>query len=1178
MGTENSFYPATGNPTVWVLRADDFVALRFELVNLGVVKAPARLERVDQKKPAYLLAHFPQQHIGEQAFLEDAAETSPDPGILARGVQSRIAGTSRLAFLVPPTYAAIPFTVAGLLKACRELPLNLAVTALPPATIKRYEPPVSTAAASGRGQAIQAIRNGLFQRRSELASMARRARDFKLEEDCKKPHLGPGNFPVPLLIKEPSFNETALELPYRLILSPNRYAAWSHAFALDDSVRSAATGRTELWHSRLIASDGTRADDPALRTVRAIWTRDRGFDPSKPVELPPEVNDPFCLPLNYCQRYSIVRLTSDYGLAPYTPQPIAVERLLLTSLGSWVDTHGSWKPDGTGMTLSAWDQRGAMGRDNLVRVVEKGHLFPFGHEASLVRVTERKFDPNNAGNTAYLRQRSFVVVKQPLRYYSFGDRDFTRTFPFSSVRITTLVTPNLDPLGDGELSPGSNSLFWPRVNGQPFLFHLAGEGLDGNPIQFTLPLLFADINQSDAAIRDKYEPADSNMRTSKFESQSLVLAPCTKPGDTTVEAQSMTFGLSDLGPQDGEVRTGLRQAGWELGSYPSLQSTSASIPTLKHLGRNNDPTNISYDQTYVTEGFGEKNKGETFAAVAPTGLNFSGQGNRSGGLVKPDIDVSALSRLLGPAADAANLGKKGTFAPGSFFSALNPQFLGVLKLSDIVPQIDNLKEQLERVPKFLTRAVAGAEQFLDDLTELKTLLDDPRISGAAADIQQQIGDFQAQIDGIVQAISGWALDPGKADALKALLDAAPGKLGFADRLGNLKIPAGTDFARLRRMVADLAKDVGKVEDFIANLTSEEVTVKFDWKPRIWGWGFSGSYDPKDKHAKDLIFIPNKTEGGLEIHVELRSRKNNPADASFTAYCCLSDFKLDLVSPASFIGLHFEKIEFVAGSSTKPDVNVLFADDGIKFIGVLHFIERLRHLIPLNGLSDPPALDVTDDGIDASYSIGLPNIALGMLSIQNLSLEAGVTLPFVRQPLSIRFNFCERQQPFLITVSLFGGGGYFSLTADAKAVQTLEAAFEFGGCVSVDFGVASGGCHIMAGIYYSYKHKPTPGKQGGEAALDGYFRVGGHVEVLGIVSVSIELCMDLHYEFSTGKCVGRATINVEIDLFFFSMTVEISCERKFAGSDSDPTFAQIMEPDLKASPAVYPWREYCVAFA
>jgi len=288
--------------------------------------------------------------------------------------------------------------------------------------------------------------------------------------------------------------------------------------------------------------------------------------------------------------------------------------------------------------------------------------------------------------------------------------------------------------------------------------------------------------------------------------------------------------------------------------------------------------------------------------------------------------------------------------------------------------------------------------------------------------------------------------------------------------------------------------------------------------------------------------------------------------------------LVLIAPKSFIELNFEKIEFTVDSAAKMDVDVKLSD--IKFVGVLSFVETLRDLIPLNGFSDPPYLDITSKGIDAGFSISLPSICCGILNIANLSLAAGFTVPFIGQPLSVRFNFCRREQPFTLTVMGLGGGGFFGITIDPHGVQILEASLEFGAALAVDFFVARGEVHVMAGIYFRMEE--------GDASLTGYFRLGGSVRVLCIMSASIELYLALTYDFGSGKCIGYAQLTIEVSVFMFSTSVSIECERKLAGSNGDPTFRQMLglEPELSIENELtlindenvhYAWRDYVETF-
>src|SRR5581483_7997120 len=111
-----------------------------------------------------------------------------------------------------------------------------------------------------------------------------------------------------------------------------------------------------------------------------------------------------------------------------------------------------------------------------VRVETEGYLLPFGHKAVLVKVTERKFNNNQTGHTtAFLRQRFFIVVKQPVIDFAKLPSSRQRGIPYRSVRITTLVTPNLDP---PTLDASGHYSFFVRVGGQNFPFHVVGLDAD----------------------------------------------------------------------------------------------------------------------------------------------------------------------------------------------------------------------------------------------------------------------------------------------------------------------------------------------------------------------------------------------------------------------------------------------------------------------------------------------------------------------------------------------------------------------------------------------------------------------------------------------------------------------------------------------------------------------------
>jgi hypothetical protein len=97
-----------------------------------------------------------------------------------------------------------------------------------------------------------------------------------------------------------------------------------------------------------------------------------------------------------------------------------------------------------------------------------------------------------------------------------------------------------------------------------------------------------------------------------------------------------------------------------------------------------------------------------------------------------------------------------------------------------------------------------------------------------------------------------------------------------------------------------------------------------------------------------------------------------------------------------------------------------------------------------------------------------------------------------------------------------------------------------------------------------------------------------VSVLGLISASLELYLELRYEFETGKAAGKASLTIEVEVFMFSASVTITCEKKFAGSNGDPGFRDLMglnpalslpdELNAIGDETIYPWRTYCEAFA
>jgi hypothetical protein len=222
---------------------------------------------------------------------------------------------------------------------------------------------------------------------------------------------------------------------------------------------------------------------------------------------------------------------------------------------------------------------------------------------------------------------------------------------------------------------------------------------------------------------------------------------------------------------------------------------------------------------------------------------------------------------------------------------------------------------------------------------------------------------------------------------------------------------------------------------------------------------------------------------------------------------LTDFTDQPAPGLELVALHFRSLTFIAVKDQKPDVNVDL--NKFEFKGILAFVNRLLEVIPLDGFSDPPDLAVTAEGIKLGYSARHTDGRRWHLQhAEHQPVSRGVPALLTGKELNFHFAFCERQQPFILTVSLFGGGGFFGIDIGIDGVRMVEAALEFGASAAINLGVASGLPPCMGGFYFQ--------KAGAGFELTGYFRASGSLSVLGIISVSLEFYLALTYTSKGGQ--------------------------------------------------------------
>ena len=288
-------------------------------------------------------------------------------------------------------------------------------------------------------------------------------------------------------------------------------------------------------------------------------------------------------------------------------------------------------------------------------------------------------------------------------------------------------------------------------------------------------------------------------------------------------------------------------------------------------------------------------------------------------------------------------------------------------------------------------------------------------------------------------------------------------------------------------------------------------------------------------------------------------------------CVVTDFTLELPpGPKRSLQLSFAAIRFTQREGNSPRLDV----EGVTlaFLGELKLLEQLSDAVDLGAANK--LIDVRPTGVAVRHSLPLPAIAAGAFVLRNVAFTAGIDVPFDGTPVVVALGFASRASPFQLAVMMFGGGGYIELALDRDGLRRLEASLEFGAFIAVDFVVASGEVHALGGVRFVLE-------RGGEVTVAGYLRIGGCVEVLGLIAVSIELCLTLTYTSQRNALVGRATLVIEIDLTLWSDSVELdSGEWVLAGGgDRHRGFALgVANPAAPASDGLALWSSYRAAFA
>ncbi|MFT3838969.1 MAG: hypothetical protein QM723_18460 [Myxococcaceae bacterium] len=996
-----------------ISRAEDMLWLQVRVTNFR--PHWGNLVRIDESKPAYLIVAFPAQHVLERAFF---TATGGDESLalpLARS-DRRVGnpGDTRLVFLIDKDTTRLQHNLHDLMAWGLDDPRFQLVA--PPIPQTHFIP------------------------------------------------RAPADMTAPL-------PETAIEVPLYVSLQPTNNSRFRHV------IETAPTGgRQSVWQTWLELTPPRPGEASPETTPKlwAIWSSDYvedDVDLTKPAPVtlpyinsgtPAQVgNDPANISKeNRRVRKELVDRTCNSGrrVGNFDPAKLSADTLVLSSVGAWLKARGEWQLRSGGGDLEGWRLTTTGGRDQDAQVMDAVYLFPFGHRASAVSETTRRFElygspPVVPLPVAPLRQRNFILIKERLRAYS------TRALPHTEIQFLDATSPDLDQnpryINAGPL--GSNSVYAPLVGGKHCMFRIRVTDHAGKTHDFELPLLVVKnsvikLLQNKSACDALSAEYDKVVREA-FQKEYPNYNPITKEdwgiptGFVVVPPRPVAFapvGNLPRPPQVGnsepspEPDATLELRGISYGAdarleepyfLPRMLRARVAHPGMQRAFSQPLEFWIQYDQNYVNDNFNNTAKVGgglgVFANVAEVVPPFFrlGQGANTNPraslqFVNPDMHIRSLSALTGLS----------PFAPGHLAGATVPSFADLFTAGANPGEIAN---------------ILGGIKLSDILKPLK--LDEL----TAAATQGHLPQLTVSPDG-----------------------------------GTVRYRFCTD--RLK---------------------------------------------PKDK-----LFTPGD-KCRICVTSTLSTNLINGETHSLTTID-MSDFTLELLG---LLTVEIKSVSSTRRDNQAPTVQVETGKIGFK--GALDFLAKMAAAVTGSPVRSP--IEVSTEAISYKHRIALPPIEGGGFSISNVAFVLGLDVPLNGGPMGMTFAFASRQNPFLLTVSAFGGGGYLEVLVltdprESKGIkiQRVEGAFEFGGRLALDLGVARGDAYLMAGFYFRF--------DGGEGAtLGGFLRCGGALDVLGLITICAEFYMSLDYIEQRKELYGHASLTYSIDICFVSVSVTLEVSRRFS---------------------------------
>jgi hypothetical protein len=1011
------------------------------------------------------------QNEGADMNGEPLGELDPKLPLPGTGAfKARIAAPSRLVFRVPPG-RNIPFSVEGLLD------------------WSGLEPMLHPIAALGEG-----------------ASATERA--------AAPP------------ISAPTVDQTSIELPYRLLISPDNSTEWRHR-----PQPFGKSGRYELWHTRLVSTNGdnfNELDPEHPAKLRAIWSpdyrpdlklEDRNRQGTETIDKDKAGRSA----LSDDDRHQLVVLTSafhgyesdlsilmpsiikghnqsvamshvfNFSSTPYLPKPFHASQVMLSPLGGWLRSRGEWTPP------------------RKAKAVKRGRIF----DVSTSKGLRELVTPLSLSDVNEVSLQSFVDLTDN-GFLSNSVKASVEQLDLSEwVHIATQGRDHyVRVVYEGELWPFRHKAAMVKITERKFV-----QRPDLTVIACLVQRVFIVVREPEKNIF-RYDSPLTKVRLT-----TLVTPNLAEP--KTIGTLFRTFWIN-VGTEAAQQKFRFHAVGTDHDNrevdftipliFASISDTS--IPTNKTLidGAYNLAKDRAADFLGAKLAFTPLAASENPLLATRTVLFEAVEASRPPRLLNAEITIPSLVELLG-------------------------------KNTPINIIYDDTGDNSYVKNGYVPANATGVFAKLVDVTPLGFRADQ---AGGFATPNQTLTALSRAQGPVAGSIDKAMVDSFEPD--KIFPPTAPG--------GVTGLPLLFGTFGLDQLIkgGSLSSQAPKIT---TERTVDNIVTQLLWMPQIKDGVTVG--EEVSVGGASFKYVGTFKPPILDIHGKITTPLKSSVAPSSEFKGKLENFDIILLNSVT---IHFTEFAFTSRNGEKPDIKVaLNPTNPLQFSGDLKFIEELRKAIPPELFGKGASLEIMAAGIRAGFSIGLPPLEIGVFALKDVSLGAALTLPFLDGKPTLDFNVSERANPFQLRVAFFAGGGFFHLQMDTKGMRQLEASLEFGAAFGLSIAVATGEVHAMAGIYFAITQK-NDGKD--YCTLTGFMRLGGRLSVIGIIRLSVEFNLSFTYEEATDKAFGRATVTVMVEVLFISVSVELTVERAFGGSN-DPVFLQTFpKPEL--------WQEYASAFA